>query len=160
VLFNIRPEGRLLKLTQVFSLVDAGSMSLKEAAATTGYSYWHLTRLYKKALATGIDQLYAPRPAPKPRKVTSQDIALLKQQYEELGKPTLSQLHYFMRLDYPSFPAVSEEWLRRLLIRASAYSPGDRSQTFRRRFEAPAPGVLVQGDSTPYQWIPGDNTYY
>ncbi len=160
VLCNIKPEDRLLKLTQVFSLVDAGSLSLKEAAATTGYSYCHLTRLYKKALAVGIDQLYPPRPAPKPRKVSDQDIAQLKHQYKKLGHPPLSLLHHFMHQDYPSFPQVSEEWLRRLLIRAAVYSPGKRSQTFRRRFEAPAPGVLVQGDSTPYQWIPGDSTYY
>lgn len=157
---NIRPEDRLLKLTQVFSLVDAGSMSLKEAATTTGYSYWHLTRLYKRALSDGIDHLYRPRPAPKPRKVTDQDAALLKQSYSDLGRPQLSLLQHFMSLDHPSFPAISEEWIRRLLIRASVYSPGDRSTVFRRRFEAPAPGVLVQGDSTPFQWIPGDSAYY
>ncbi|MBM3323336.1 hypothetical protein FJY69_07660 [candidate division WOR-3 bacterium] len=97
-------------------------MSLKEAAATTGYSCWHLTRLCSRILAAGIDQLHAPRPAPKPRKVTSQDIALLKQQYEELGKPPLSQLRCSMRLDYLSYPAVSEEWLPSLLVHASVCS--------------------------------------
>jgi transposase InsO family protein len=160
MVFHIRPEDRLLKLTQAFSLVDAGSMSLKEAAMTAGYSYWHLTRLYKKALTQGIDRLYAPRPTPKPRKLTEQDIALLKQHYEDLEHPQLSLLMYFLQQDHPSFPAISEEWARKLLIRERVYSPDPRRKIFRRRFEAPAPGVLVQGDSTPMQWIPGDNTYY
>jgi transposase len=143
MVFDIRPEDRLLKLTQVFSLVDAGDMSLKTAAANTGYSYWHLTRLYRKALTDGISHLYAPRPAPKPRKLSEQDVALLRQRYKELEKPQLSLLRHFMQQDYPSFPAISEEWIRRLLIRAGVYSPGDRRKIFRRRFEAPAPGVLV-----------------
>ena len=160
MVLHIKPEDRLLKLTQFFSLVDAGSMSLKAAAANAGYSYWHFTRLYQKALTDGVDHLYAIRSAPKPRKLTEQDIVRLKQHYEDLNHPQLSLLMHFLRQDHPSFPAVSEEWVRRLLIRHQVYSPGTRRKVFRRRFEAPAPGLLIQGDSTPMQWIPGDNAYY
>jgi hypothetical protein len=160
MVLHIKPEDRLLKLTQLFSLVDAGSMSLKEAAANAGYSYWHFTKLYKKALTAGVDHLYVPRPAPKPRKLSEHDVTLLKRCYEDLERPQLSLLMHFLHEDQPSFPDISEEWARRLLIRHQVYSPGSRGKTFRRRFEAPAPGVLVQGDSTPMQWIPGDNTYY
>lgn len=153
-------ENRLLTLTQLFALVRTKQMSRKEAAVTSGYSYWHLTRLYRRALAQGVDRLFAPPRVPCPRKLLPEHVAQIKQLYARLGQPQLSLLLHFLPQEYPSFPPVSEEWLRRLLIREQVYAPGTHQPTFRRRFEAPAPGVLVQGDSTAFQWIPGDKTYY
>ena len=80
--------------------------------------------------------------------MSEKDIKLLKGYYLELEKPQISLLRYFLRLDYPSFPDISCEWIRKTLIREKVYSPGDRRKVFRRRFEAPCPGILVQGDSS------------
>jgi hypothetical protein len=153
-------EDKLLKLANVFGLVDRGAMTLKEAAVVTGYSYWHLTRLYRRYRQHGIKRLFKRHRKCRPAKLTRQHTALLKKYYRDLEQPQLSLLLYFLRLDHPSFPAVSREWTRQTLIRTKVYAPGSRSRKFRKRFEAPAPGILVQGDSTPYRWIPGDDRYY
>ncbi|MEO0069167.1 MAG: integrase core domain-containing protein [candidate division WOR-3 bacterium] len=151
-------ENKIVKLSQVFTLVEQGSISLKDAAFLTGYSYWHLTRLYHRAQGVRLEQLFQPKPPP--RKLSQANVALLKNYYDKLKHPQISLLAHFLYQDHPTFPRVSEEWLRRVLIREQVYSPPSRGRVFRHRFEAPAPGVLVQGDSTPFPWIPGDDTYY
>lgn len=67
---------------------------------------------------------------------------------------------FFTKRDYPSFPTISGEWARKLLIRENVYTPGNRKHVFRQRFEAPLPGLLVQGDTSYEQWLPDDETYY
>lgn len=153
------PEHKLVKLAQAFALVQNGSLSLKDAAALCGYSYWHLTRLYQKAQHIGLERLFQSK-SPPPRKLSADDVALLKQYYTDNQRPQISLLSHFLYEDHPDFPKVSQEWLRRVLIREQVYAPDSRRKVFRRRFEAPAPGVLVQGDSTSFQWVPGDNRYY
>lgn len=153
-------EDKLLSLAKVFGSVDRHLTSLAEAATLTGYSYWHLTRLYRRYRQSGLKQLFRRHRDRQPAKLSPQHVTQLKNYYVELGKPQLSLLLYFLRLDYPSIPEISREWTRRTLIREQAYSPGKRTKVFRRRFEAPAPGILVQGDSTPMQWVPGDSRYY
>lgn len=153
-------EDKLLSLAKVFSLVDAGTETLKGAAALTRYSYWHLTRLYKQYRKDGLKNLFQRERKPIPRKLARKDIDLLKRYYLSLGKPQISLLLYFLRLDHPSFPRISGEWTRKVLIREGLYSAGDRRKVFRRRFEAPFPGILIQGDSSYEQWLPGDDRYY
>jgi len=156
----LKLEDKLLSLNKVFGLVDHGMMSLTEAARLAGYSYWHLTRLYRRYQKSGIRKLFQHHRSRPPAKISSRQIAQLRNYYIKLEKPQMSQLLHFFELDYPNFPPLSREWARRILIREQVYSPGKRGKVFRRRFEAPAPGVLVQGDSTSMQWIPGDSRYY
>jgi len=151
---------KLLNLAKVFSLADAKVLTLKAIASLTKYSYWHLTRLYKKYRKAGLKNLFRQERKSAPRKLERNDIDLLKRYYLTLGKPQISLLLHFLRLDHPSFPRISGEWTRKILIREGIYSAGERRKVFRRRFEAPFPGVLVQGDSSYEQWIPGDEQYY
>jgi len=155
-----RVEDKLLNLVKVFSLVDEDHLSLKEGAKLLNYSYWHLTRLYKKYKTEGLNNLLKREREVKQRKLKSKDVKLLKEYYLKSGKPQISLLRYFLSLDYPSFPEVSKEWIRRILLREGVYSPGNRGKVFRRRFSAPFPGLLVQGDSSLKRWIPEDETYY
>ena len=157
---QLKLEDRLLKLANVFGLVDRKAMTLKEAAVVTGYSYWHLTRLYRRYRHRGIKRLFGRHRKCRQARLRRQHVTLLKKYYRDLKQPQLSLLLYFLRLDHPSFPAVSREWVRQTLIQKQVYAPGSRSKKFRKRFEAPAPGILIQGDSTPYRWIPGDDRYY
>lgn len=156
----LRLEDRLLDLAKTFGLVDGRTMSLVEAATLTGYSYWHLTRLYRRYRTQGLKRLFQHHRNRPSAILTPQHVVQLKDYYLKLEKPQISLLLYFLRLDYPSFPEISREWARQTLIRNQVYSAGKRSKVFRCRFEASAPGILVQGDSTPMQWVPGDSRYY
>lgn len=153
-------EDKLLNLVKVFSLVVSKVLSLKEAAKLLNYSYWHLTRLYKKYLREGPGNLFVKKRKQKRRKLKDEDVELLKNYYISLGKPQISLLHYFLYIDHPNFPKISHEWMRKILIREGVYCPEERRKVFRKRFEAPSPGVLVQGDSSYEKWIPGDENYY
>jgi len=155
-----RLEDKLLKLAQVFSLVTNKSLTLKEAAQLSNYSYWHLTRLYKRHKRDGLKKLFKRNRMRRSRKLKESDIVLLKNYYLKLARPQISLLLYFFYLDYPTFPKLSGEWIRKLLIKAGVYAVGNRKKVFRRRFEAPAPGLLVQGDSSPEQFLPDDERYY
>lgn len=155
-----RLEDKLLKLAQVFSLVANKSLTLKEAAQLSNYSYWHLTRLDKRHKQKGLKNLFRRKRMRRPNKLKESDIALLKDYYLKLDRPQISLLLYFFYLDYPNFPKLSGEWVRKLLIKQGVYAAGNRKKIYRRRFEAPAPGLLVQGDSSPEQFIPGDERYY
>lgn len=156
----INLEDKLLKLVQVFSLVANKLLSLKEAAQMSDYSYWYLTRLFKQYQQQGLKKLFKRKRLRKPRKLTATDMTLLKNYYLELDKPQISLLRYFLYLDYPAFPKLSGEWVRKLLIKLGVYAVGTRKKVFRKRFEAPVPGLLVQGDSSPEQYLPGDERYY
>lgn len=153
-------EDKLLNLAKVFSLVDNKSLTLVEAAYLAGYSYWHLTRLYKKYKEVGLKRLFKRQRKVRPRKLEAEDLELLKSYYQRLDKPQISLLLYFLGKDHPSFPKISGEWARKVLIREKVYSPGKRRKVFRQRFEAPFTGVLVQGDTSWERWIPGDERYY
>lgn len=155
-----RLEDKLLKLAQVFSLVANKSLTLKAAAQLSNYSYWHLTRLYKRHKQDGLKRLFKRNQLRRPRKLRAADIVLLKYYYLKLGRPQISLLLHFLYLDYPDFPKLSDEWVRKLLIKQGVYSVGNRKKVFRKRFEAPVPGLLVQGDSSPEQFIPEDERYY
>jgi transposase InsO family protein len=155
-----RLEDKLLKLAQVFSLVANKSLTLKEAAQLSNYSYWHLTRLYKRHKQDGLKKLFKRNRRRRPRKFRESDIVLLKNYYLKLNRPQISLLLYFFYLDYPDFPKLSGEWVRKLLIKQGVYSVGNRRKVFRKRFEAPVPGLLVQGDSSLEQFIPKDERYY
>ncbi|MEO0101333.1 MAG: helix-turn-helix domain-containing protein [candidate division WOR-3 bacterium] len=156
----VKLENKLLNLAKVVSLIDDGHLSLKEGAELLNYSYWHFTRVYKRYKTQGFGNLFKRERKGETGKLKHEDIELLKEYYLNYGKPQISLLYYFLSLDYSSFPEVSAEWIRRILIREGIYSSGERRKVFRRRFEAPFPGLLVQGDSTPKQWIPGDKSYY
>jgi transposase InsO family protein len=153
-------ENKLLNLTKVFSLIENNVLTLNDAAKLTNYSYWHFTRLYGKYQKSGIETLFKRNRNKKPTKLNDNNIELLKKVYLELNQPQISLLLYFTKLDYPSFPKISGEWVRQLLIRENVYCPGERKKVFRKRFEAPFPGILVQGDTSFEQWIPDDETYY
>lgn len=155
-----RLEDKLLNLAKVFSLVDNKVLLLKEASKLLNYSYWHLTRLYKKYLKEGLGNLFVKERKRKMRKLKDEDVELLKNYYIFLGKPQISLLHYFLYIDHPDFPKLSHEWMRKILIREGVYCTGERKKVFRKRFEAPSPGVLVQGDSSYEKWIEGDEGYY
>lgn len=155
-----RLEDKLVNLAKAFSLVDKKASTLKEAACLTGYSYWHLTRLYKRYKESGLKSLFKRKRETRPRKLEAKDIKLLNNYYVDLDRPQISLLMHFLYQDYPSFPKVSCEWVRRVLIREKVYSAGPRKKVFRQRFEAPSPGVLVQGDTSWEKWIEGDDRYY
>jgi len=151
---------KLLNLAKVFSLADAKVLTLRAIASLTKYSYWHLTRLYKRYRQDGLKNLFRQEQKRKPRRLKEKDLEFLKRYYLTLGKPQISLLLYFLGLDHPSFPKISGEWARKVLIREGLYSAGERRKVFRRRFEAPFPGILIQGDSSYEQWLPGDERYY
>lgn len=153
-------EDKLLNLAKVFSLVENRSITLKQGSKLLNYSYWHCIRLFQKYRKEGLKKLFKQEKKGKPRKLSDKDKVLLKDYYLKLEKPQISLLRYFLRLDHPSFPDISQEWIRKTLIRENIYSPGARKKVFRKRFEAPLPGLLVQGDSTLKQWIPEDDKYY
>jgi len=155
-----RLEDKLLKLAQVFSLVANKSLTLKAAAQVSNYSYWHLTRLSKRYKQEGLKNLFRRNRMRRSSKLKESDIALLKNYYLKLARPQISLFLYFFYLDYPNFPKLSGAWMRKLLIKQGGYSVGNRKKTYRKRFEAPAPGLLVQGDSSPEQFISGDEHYY
>ncbi|MCX8015152.1 MAG: DDE-type integrase/transposase/recombinase [candidate division WOR-3 bacterium] len=153
-------EYKLLNFAQVFVLIDNNHLTLRQGAMLLNYSYWHFTKLYHRYQANGLPNLFK-KEKPKNNLILSQnDISLLKTYYLQLNKPPMSLLHYFLYLDYPSFPKISPEWMRKILTRENIYSPGERKKVFRKRFEAVAPGVLIQGDSCEEQWLPNDKNYY
>ncbi len=41
---------------------------------------------------------------------------------------------YFLYLNYPDFPKLSDEWVRRLLIKQGVYAVGNRKKIFRKHF--------------------------
>ncbi|MEO0070981.1 MAG: integrase core domain-containing protein [candidate division WOR-3 bacterium] len=151
---------KMLTLAKVFGLVDCRAISLKEAVTLSGYSYWHLTRLYHRYQESGLKELFQQHRNRPPTKISPQQVSQLRNYYIDLGKPQLSLLLYFFRLKHPDLPSLSREWARQILIHEQVYSPGKRGKVFRHRFEAPAPGLLVQGDSTTMQWLPNDTCYY
>lgn len=155
-----RLENKLVNLAKAFSLVDKKASTLKEAADLTGYSYWHLTRLHKRYKEVGLNMLFKRKRETRPRKLEAKDIELLSNYYIDLDRPQISLLMHFLYQDYPWFPRISCEWARKVLIRQKVYSAGPRRKVFRQRFEAPSPGVLVQGDSSYERWIEGDERYY
>lgn len=156
----LKLENKLLNLTKVFSLIDNKVLTLNDAAKLTNYSYWHFARLYDKYQKSGIETLFKRNRNKKPSKLNDNDIELLKKVYLELNQPQISLLLYFTKLDYPAFPKISGEWARKLLIRANIYCPGERKKVFRKRFEAPLPGILIQGDTSFERWLPDDEAYY
>lgn len=54
---SIKLEDKLLNLAKVFSLVENGSMTLKQGSKLLNYSYWHFTRLYKRYHKEGVEAL-------------------------------------------------------------------------------------------------------
>lgn len=153
-------ENKLLNLAQVFALIDNNNLTLKQGANLLNYSYWHFIRLYHQYQIKGIANLFQKDKPRNNLKLSPADIELIKNLYLKLDNPPISLLRYFLYLDYPSFPKISSEWIRKILIRENIYSPGQRKKIFRKRFEAVAPGVLIQGDACEYQWLPNDENYY
>jgi len=130
----LKLEDKLLSLAKVFGLVDRKSMRLVEAAKLAGYSYWHLTRLYRRYRQVGVKRLLQPRRDRPPARISSQQMALLKELYVKLEKPQMSQLLYFFELDHPDFPSLSREWARQLLRCVScALTPTVVARGARRR---------------------------
>jgi transposase InsO family protein len=131
-------EDKLVNLAKAFCLVDKKASSLKE----------------------GLKMLFKRKRETRPRKLEAKAIQLLRNYYIELERPQISLLMYFLYLDYPWFPKISCEWMRKVLIREKVYSVGPRKKVFRQRFEASSPGVLIQGDTSWEKWIEGDDQYY
>jgi len=157
---SLKLVNKLINLTKVFSLIDNKILTLHDAAKLTNYSYWHFTRLYHRYQTQGPNQLFKPARKEPIRKFKPEDIEILKKTYLELNRPQISLLLYFTKRDYPSFPDISNEWARKVLIKENIYAPGNRKKVFRQRFEAPLPGLLTQGDTSYEQWLPDDETYY
>lgn len=137
------------KLSIVFNMIDEGKVNLKTGSIIAGYSYWHFTRLYKKYRERGLDGLYKKERKRKWRKLRPEQRELLIKEFKGYDEePSLSVLRYFMKMDYPDFPDISLEWIRKILIQSGAWEKGKRRTKFRERFELPEPGMIVQGDET------------
>jgi transposase InsO family protein len=139
---------KLMKLKDLFQLVDKKQLKLKEAAHLANYSYWHFVRLYKQYRTKGLDRLFKLKRKPRRGKLSCHQIRILITTYTELDNPSINLLRYFVQLDHPDFPHLSIEGLRKILIRHGVYDPGPRKRRLRTRFEAPSPGLLIQGDET------------
>ncbi len=127
-------EIKLLNLAQIFSLIDNNNITRKDGAKILNYSYWHFVRLYHQYQTNGLTSLFQKDKPRNNLKLSRNDIVLLKNLYLKLDKPQISLLHYFLYLDYPSFPKISSEWIRKILIRENIYSC-NRSKTYYTVYE-------------------------
>lgn len=151
---------KLGRLEVTFQLIDAKKINLKIGAQLEKYSYWHFTRLYKRYKESGIDSLFKQTRNIKPRKFKPEHVEKIKEYYTKFENPPLSILRDFLKEDFPNFPDISLEYLRKILIKEGIWNPGKRKKKFRKRFESPYPGALVQGDSCDERWIPEDDKIY
>jgi len=156
----LKLEDKMINLAKIFSLIENKVINLKEGSKLLNYSYWHFTKLYKRYKKVGLKELFKKERKRTKRKLKEKDIELLKTYYLKLDKPQISLLLYFLKIDHPSFPTLSKEWARQILIKEGLYIYKKREKIFRKRFEAEFPGILVQGDSSYEKWIPGDDKYY
>ena len=139
---------KMMKLKDIFKLVDNKRLKLKDAALLSNYSYWHFVRLHRRYRQEGITSLFKLERKQRQGRLTKNQVKILLDTYAELEKPSINLLRYFIMLDHPDFPHLSIEGLRKILIRYGVYDPGARKKKFRKRFEMPMPGLLVQADET------------
>ena len=103
-------EDKLLNLAEIFALIVNSSITLNQGSKLLTYSYWHFIRLFQKYRKVRLKNRFKLEKKSKPRKLSDNDKVLLKVYYLKLNKPQISLLHFFLRLDYPSFPVISQEW--------------------------------------------------
>jgi transposase InsO family protein len=90
--------------------------------------------------------------------------ARIRKQYTDLmlsnGKmPSMNVLRECMRIDDGKFPEASIETYRKTVIELIEYPEKKNKKTYRKRFEAPSVGFIIQGDVTTHSWIDRANPF-
>jgi len=69
--------------------------------------------------------------------------------------PSMTVLRECMTMEDPTFPYASNETYRNTVKDMPEYPEKRKNSIYRKRFEAPAVGFLIQGDVTTHSWIYG-----
>jgi transposase len=153
VTLTVREQKRL----KVIAEVDAGRMIGKEAAEMLGLSLRQTRRLlaaYRKEGAAGLSHGNRGRPSPRRirEEVCHEIVRLVRAQYKDYN-----DCHFTEKLAEKHGIEVSRSTVRRLRRSVGEGSPRKRRAPRHRsrRERYPQPGMLLQLDGSPHDWLEG-----
>lgn len=143
---------------KVIELVDAGRLTLKEAATKMGISYRQAKRLRHAALTRGASALAHGNRGRSPHNKTPEDTA---ERILALSRETYSLFndsHFTQKLAQREGITVSRETVRRL--RRSSGIPAKRKRRpprhHKRRERKAQEGLMMLWDGSPHRWFGAD----
>lgn len=153
VTLTVKEQKRL----KVIAEVDAGRMIGKEAAEMVGLSLRQTRRLiaaYRKDGAAGLSHGNRGRPSPRKirEEVRDEIVRLARSQYQDYN-----DCHFTEKLAEKHGIEVSRSTVRRLRRSLGESSPRKRRAPRHRsrRERYPRPGMLLQLDGSPHDWLEG-----
>lgn len=147
-------------LEKDFEMIKCGKISVSELARLLGCSRSWMSQIYnryirgeKLFLAKGSRSSIFSNKQKDQIIETFEDLSYIHS--EVLYTPSMSVLKDIIKDTYPEFPDVSIETYRRIVRDSPDYLDGKRRiSKYRKRFEAPHVGALLQGDVSTHPWIP------
>jgi transposase InsO family protein len=147
------------KLTQLFELKQNGKLDLFTIKMQTGLGKSQIYELYGR-FKTG-KPFYQTR-GHREKLFDDKKVDIIRQAFRELAfgpdklMPSMLVLRAIVEMENLNFPKGSIETYRKTVKDMLEYPPYKAKQKrYRKRFCAPAIGMLVQGDVTTHAWIEG-----
>lgn len=125
-----------------------------EAAELLGLSPVHLSRLKRRLIAGGFENiLRRPPKEPPNRRISAADISKLLSLRKRLYYD-FNVMHFMDKLHEVHKMPYCYESIRKILIKHSLHSPKKKRKVYRQRRRMPKAGMLVQMDSSQHYWLP------
>lgn len=147
------------KLTQLFELKRDGQIDLFSIKMQTGLEKSQIYDLFAR-FKLG-KPLYEPRGHRK-KLFDDTEADIIRETYRDLAfgpdklMPSMLVLKAIIEMENINFPTGSIETYRKTVKDMPEYPPYEGKQKrYRKRFSAPAIGMLMQGDVTTHEWIEG-----
>ena len=148
------------KIEGQFQLVEKGVCEISDMATLLGLSSGWLYKLYvryKKGESLELERGHRKRKLNENQKdmIKETFVELIVRQQRITVYPSMSILKKIVTDIDPKIPDISEESYRLIVKELPEYPNKKPKKQYRKRFEAPAVGYLVQGDVTTHPWIEG-----
>jgi transposase InsO family protein len=147
------------KLSQLFELKREGKIDLFTIKMQTGLKKSQLYKLYSRFKSGKA--LYEAR-GHREKLFDDKKADIIRQTYRELAfgaeklMPSMLILKTIVEMENLEFPIASIETYRKTVLDMLEYPAYEGKQKrYRKRFRAPAIGMLIQGDVTSHEWIEG-----
>ena len=144
-----------------FKQVDEGKVKLTSLCLVHGVKKSQIYKLYKR-YKEGKDIFL--KKGHRKKRLTEEWALVIQQKYKELIikdkdnflYPSMQILKNIVENDHIDIPSFSIETYRQCVKELAEYPRYQKKpKRYRKRFEAEAVGLLIQGDVTEYSWIEG-----
>lgn len=142
---------------EVLTKIEHGVLKVVEAAKILGLSKRQVQRLRRRVEKEGLNGLFFQRQHRASNRISREEMKeIIKLRRKRYRKYNLSHFSDVLKMRHGI--KRSREFYRRLFLVEKLYSPKPmkkRKKKYRKRFEAPQAGVLIQRDTSIHLWVPG-----